>query len=488
MKNILKRSLALLLTLCFVIGCTAMGAVAQAETQAAEEPLTYVVEAETASYTAKLEDGSNWTATKTLDGTYYVEGTTGPSCTAILFQNKLGDTIDYKISVEKAGKYVFNFAYRSHNSTYSNVSLSVNGKAPSFVENVSMKASASNGGIKNSPNDSKNNFQDLDCGYVWLDEGENTITVKQTGVGSKNPAIIIDKFTFVYANQLQFEAEDTPFVATDCNGDVVNTSKEKETWAWNLASNKSGISGEISYNIAFFHSGGVGGKIDYTVNVPAEGEYGIVINNRPHEKAYCVFRVLVNGEQVGGDVSNKNADFFNGTENKASVMKAMNVGNAMFKAGDNTVTIEIVANNPNADLQISGYSSAFVLDYIRLVEPSEIEPEYTVAVKDIAVDESNAYQQFRKNADDGTKNDIRIVMLVPAADIAEKDSIIANVEFSDGRKLENYEATTVYNTIDAVSDDWTDRYNAPEGYVIFGVVITGAPADVTVENVSWNVQ
>ena len=486
MKSIFRRSLSLLLALCFVLCCTAMGVTAQEE----ESAPTYVVEVEDLAnnpYTGTLQSGAAWKHTKSSTGTYYTTeaGVTGASCTGIIFQDATGDTIEWKVNVETAGKYSFQFAYRSHNSYFCWVSLTVNGNAPSYIKNVNLKANAVNGKTTNSPNDSKNNFQNLDLGNVWLDEGENTITLTQTGNAGSKTTLFIDKFTFVYADQLQFEAEDTPFVATD------STGAEKGTWAYNLAAKQVDLIGDISYHIAYFHSGGLGGTIEYTLDVAEAGEYGIVINTRTHDFGYCVFRVLVNGEQVGGYVSNKTGDSFNGELHQAMTMKEMNIGNATFKKGENTVTIQIVETNRLADEGVEGQSTAIILDYIRLTEAFETEPEYTVANRKLAVKEEkeyNVYYQTRTNSKDSQKIDIRVVMAVPAADIEGKDSIKATVKFSDGTELKDHEITTVYSVIEAVDSNWTYMYNSPDGYVIFGVVVTGAPAGTAATAASWVIE
>jgi len=169
----------------------------------------------------------------------------------------------------------------------------------------------------------------------------------------------------------KYETETTPFVATDSNGDVIATSNEKGTWAWNLKFNKAGISGPISGELAYFRSGGIGGKIDFTVNVDNAGYYELDWAFRPHDASYCTVQFYVNGEKVGEPISQKNGDIIADEANKASVMRTVTVGGADFVAGENTITVELVAAKDDGDMTKTGFASDYFL-LTPAVKPAEI--------------------------------------------------------------------------------------------------------------------
>ena len=169
----------------------------------------------------------------------------------------------------------------------------------------------------------------------------------------------------------KYETETTPFVATDSNGDVIATSNEKGTWAWNLKFNKAGISGPISGELAYFRSGGIGGKVDFTVNVDNAGYYELDWAFRPHDASYCTVQFYVNGEKVGEPISQKNGDIIADEANKASVMRTVTVGGADFVAGENTITVELVAAKDDGDMTKTGFASDYFL-LTPAVKPAEI--------------------------------------------------------------------------------------------------------------------
>ena len=176
---------------------------------------------------------------------------------------------------------------------------------------------------------------------------------------------VLGIFAFAEGETIRFEGESTPFTAIDSNGDEILTSNEKNTWAWNLKFNKSSIAGSISGDIAYFRTGGVGGTINYEIELDKAGEYSLTWAHRPHDDSYCSVQIMVNGEDVGSVISAKNGDEVNGKPNQASVMRTVIVGNASFNEGKNTVTFKLVKLKDNGDAN----RSAFTVDYFELGDP-----------------------------------------------------------------------------------------------------------------------
>ena len=98
MKNILRRSLSLLLALCFVLGCTAMGVTAAEATVEKE----YVFEAESTDYKAYNTSGAELTGASKTGVKYYGSSETGD---CIHFTNSGLESISYTLNVEKEGSY-----------------------------------------------------------------------------------------------------------------------------------------------------------------------------------------------------------------------------------------------------------------------------------------------------------------------------------------------------------------------------------------------
>jgi len=477
MKNILRRSLSLLLALCFVLGCTAMGVTAAEATVEKE----YVFEAESTAYKAYNTSGAELTGASKPGVKYYGSNETGD---CIHFTNSGLESISYTLNVEKEGSYDLSIAYRLNWNYYAKGYISVNGVATEkYFTTRSTTAD---------DNKDNNRISIVYFEEVELNAGDNVITLNVTEKASdaNKTQIMLDKFVLVEIDPFKYEAEATPFTAIDSNGDTIATSNEKSTWAWSLKLGTTGLKGDLSHDLAYFRSGGIGGTINFTIDVPTAGEYGLTAVIRPNSDSNCTFRVLVNGEQVGHKLSAKDTAIINGIPSENNTLRNFEIGNAAYTAGENTVTFEIL-DYKNSDASLNN-KTGFAIDYFRLGDPiDESTLSSTVVMNQLSIDESkefNACYQTRINADDNTKIDIRTVMIVPEADIADKDSIIATITFSDGTVLENHTVSKVYTAIDAAIEDLTDTYTAPEGYVIFGVVVTGAPAGTAATDASWVIE
>ncbi|MBQ8288448.1 MAG: hypothetical protein IJX76_06730, partial [Clostridia bacterium] len=153
----------------------------------------------------------------------------------------------------------------------------------------------------------------------------------------------------------------TPFTVTDAKGTTTSENKASD-WAWslNLNINESKPSGALTY----FRSGGVGGTVDYKVNVAEAGNYGITWQYRPNDTSYAVIQVLVNGKEVGGLISQKTGLTVGGVENVQNILRTVVLGNADFVEGENIITFKMVGLRDDEDLSKSG----FTIDYIELTE------------------------------------------------------------------------------------------------------------------------
>ena len=159
-----------------------------------------------------------------------------------------------------------------------------------------------------------------------------------------------------------FEAESTPFVAVDSDGIETTTSGES-AWYWSLNLSTSGLKGDISHKLCYFRSGGVNGKIIFTVNVEKAGWYAIDYAFRPHGTSYCTVQVYVNNKCSGTPISHKANIVIDGKKSLASQMRNVTAGFGYFDKGDNTISFIVTQNKDNGDLGNSG----FTLDYIQLL-------------------------------------------------------------------------------------------------------------------------
>ncbi len=168
---------------------------------------------------------------------------------------------------------------------------------------------------------------------------------------------------FSFADEIKpirYEAESLDFSTTDSKGYTTTVNKDPQgTWAWNLSISKaSNVSGDLT----FFRSGGVGGTVDFEINVEEAGEYALVWAFRPHKDSYCDTEIYINGVKEGGIIPHKAGDVVNGANNANNVVRPVTIGNAEFKAGKNIVSVKIVAEDKVND-------GAFTVDYFELQAP-----------------------------------------------------------------------------------------------------------------------
>lgn len=166
------------------------------------------------------------------------------------------------------------------------------------------------------------------------------------------------------SEELKFEGESTPFSVTDDTG-MTTTENKKSKWAWTLKLNLSGISGN-SGDIAYFRSGGIGGTVDYELDVPNAGSYNLVWAFRPNSESYATVQVLLNGEAVGVPISLKNGETVYGEVTKFNVVHEVDFGTFDFKKGKNVVSFMLMDNGPE--------EGSLTVDYIRLADPANPDP------------------------------------------------------------------------------------------------------------------
>ena len=160
-------------------------------------------------------------------------------------------------------------------------------------------------------------------------------------------------------NGIKYEAESTPFSVTDSTGKTTSKNKDSK-WAWDLSlSGAIGVSGDLT----FFRSGGMGATVDFTPTVEKAGNYSLTWAYRPHDKSSSIVQVLVNGKEIGGEISLINGDLVNGKPNTQQTVREVVLGNADFVEGVNTVSFKIVG------FCVDEYNSAITVDYFTLGDP-----------------------------------------------------------------------------------------------------------------------
>lgn len=87
------------------------------------------------------------------------------------------------------------------------------------------------------------------------------------------------------------------------------------------------------------------------------------------------------------------------------------------------------------------------------------------------------YYQTRTNATDPEAKDYRIICIADKSFIENASAINATITFTDGATPKSFTptATTVYGSVSASGEGYTDVYYAAEGDIVFGWVITGVP-------------
>ena len=294
----------------------------------------------------------------------------------------VGGTVDFKINLAKDGSYGLVWAYRPNDVSFSTVQVLVNGTE--VGDPVSLKTGDTVAGQVNK----QNIIRTVDLGDADFKTGENTVSFKIVEMGAASndkSALTVDYFRLVDRSAvepepepepgpqgLRYEAEDLSFTVTDDQGVTTSTNKESK-WAWspNL-SGASGVSGALTY----FRSGGLGGTVDFKLNVAEAGEYSIVWAYRPSPVSYSDIQVLINGEEEGGVISLKSGKMVGGVVNNSSeTVRTVTLGNYNFKKGENIVTFKLVGEGASPE------DSAFTVDYIELGDPvDESELTFTSAV------------------------------------------------------------------------------------------------------------
>jgi len=280
----------------------------------------------------------------------------------------VGGTVDFTVTLDKASSYGFIWAFRPNDTSFSTVQVLVNGKA--VGDPVSLKTGDTVGGEVNK----QNIIRTVDLGDASFLAGENTVSFKIVELGAATndkSALTVDYFSLVDRSQPvpdpepiadgRYEAEDTPFTVTDKDGKTTTENKTGSLWAWNLnLSPVSGASGKVTY----FRSGGVGGTVDFKINVAEAGSQSLVWAYRPSPISYSDVQVLVNGEEIGGVISMKSGKMVGGIINNSSeTVRTVTLGNYDFKKGENTVSFKLVKDGTSEE------ASALTIDYFELGEP-----------------------------------------------------------------------------------------------------------------------
>ncbi len=359
MKRIIRKALAFTLTAGFLLSTVGVGV-------SASTVKSVTVECESAPYTATKSNGSTWTpksavsALKTKDG----KDTQG----VVFVDGDVGSQIKYTVSVESAGTYGFSFAFRYNETYFSKVQVLIDGA--DVGKPISMRSQdAVPDYVVGAGTDSR--VISVDVGNVELQKGEHTVTfqVVESTPKPTSHTVVLDSFTLSdpvdpdvgggsepESDGLFFEAESTPFTVTDSTGMTTSVNKESK-WAWSLnLGGASNVSGALTY----FRSGGIGGTVDYKLNVKEAGNYAVVWSYRPNSYSYSTVQVLVNGKQIGGDISLNAAHKVGGVWNTEDVVREIVMGNAQFQKGENIVTFQMIEGGQNND--------AITIDYIRLGE------------------------------------------------------------------------------------------------------------------------
>ncbi len=164
-----------------------------------------------------------------------------------------------------------------------------------------------------------------------------------------------------------FQGETTPFSVTDHTG-MTTTENKVSKWAWTLNLNLDGITGN-SGKIAYFRSGGIGGTVDYQIDLPNAGEYRIYWAFRPNDKSYATVQPLVNGAETAEPVSLKSGDSAGGSMNQFNRVREIELGRFTLPAGASTVSFRLLDNGPG--------DGSLTVDYIRVVKEGATVPPTT---------------------------------------------------------------------------------------------------------------
>ncbi|MGM9647796.1 MAG: hypothetical protein ACI3YH_06680 [Eubacteriales bacterium] len=360
----MKKLISILLTLAFVVTGLSITIFADAENTDLkfEGESTPFSVTDSEGVTATESNASKWAFTMALKGASNVSGTL-----PYFRSGGIGGTVTYEIQLEQAGDFDVFWAYRPNSDSYSTVQVYVNGTA--LGTPVSQKGGDTVGGAVNV----ENTVREVSLGRASFTAGKNTVTFELVAAGpsEKNTAFTVDYIRLSASEEeepafelpYRIEAESTPFSVTDANGKTTTNDTSATDWKWTLKLN--GYDDQKSGQLAFFRSGGIGGTVDYTVTIPEAGNYGITWRMRSYYDTYATVQVLVNGEEVGGLISQKAGLTVGGKVNAENGLRSVVLGNADFAKGENIVTFKLVGARDDGDMAKTG----FVIDYIELTEP-----------------------------------------------------------------------------------------------------------------------
>ena len=364
----MKKLISILLTLALIVAGLSITIFADAEDTELKfegESTPFSVTDDTGK-TTTTNKASKWAWSLDLKGASNVSGKL-----AYFRSGGVGGTVSFEIELDEAANYDLYWAFRPHNESYSTVQVLINGTE--IGEPVSQKDGDIVGGTANV----NNVVREVALGMVAFSAGKHTVTFKLVGDGpdDAHTAFTVDYLRLVPAGTIEpepepepemtlpyrIEAESTPFTVTDSTG-VTTAENKASAWAWTL--NLGGYEDTKSGTLTYFRSGGIGGTVDFQVDVPEAGNYGITWRMRSHNESYAVVQVLVNGEEVGGLISQKAGLTVGGKENAENGLRSVVLGNADFTEGVNTVTFKLVGARDDGDMSQTG----FVVDYIELTE------------------------------------------------------------------------------------------------------------------------
>ncbi len=366
----MKKFFSILLLLSTLLALPGFSAFAAEGEQKFEGESTYFTMTDNAGITTTKNDangtgGSKWAWNPAIKKAQNVSGTL-----PYFRSGGIGATVDYVIQLDKAGNHDVYWAYRPKSESYSTVQVLVNGKEVGAP--ISQKSGATVNGTANVDNV----VRKVLCGTAEFVKGKNTVTFMVVGDGP-NTAFTVDYFSLAAptgepgklpetippveeGDPFQFEAESTPFTVTDSEGKTASVTGESK-WAWSLKISGASL---VSGDLAYFRSGGIGGTVDYTIDLDKAGQHSLVWAYRPNNESYSTVQVLVNGKEIGGEISLKSGRLVGGLMNGwLGNVRTVTLGNADFQKGKNTVSFKLVGPGK------SDAASAFTIDYFKLGDP-----------------------------------------------------------------------------------------------------------------------
>ncbi len=459
------RLIALALTLATVLAIVPVFAVS------AEEATSLVYECEELAYYGKTANGENWKP-KENEGSPSEITQGGDNSIKTKAYTYTGGAVGYKlilnIDVPTAGLYTVNYAYRANKNYYADCRILVN--SSQVGDNIATKSGTN----------SHYGFN-KDIGKTSFNAGDNELVIEITGTAT---AFVPDSITLTPAIPdatvevlpegtvyKRYESESTPFVATDSNGDVINTSNEKKTWAWTMALGTTGLKGPLSGTLAYFRDGGINGTIDYKLDVDTAGAYDFIWSYRPNEDSNSVIEVLINGTSYGS-YSQVPGVVIQDKENMNNLLRTIRIDNVNFTKGTNTVTLKMVEGKSEG-----AGTSGFTSDYMELAH-RDAKTQVSLAGFTANLG-GNIGLNFHMNMTDAVKADNAQVVFdvagdpttIPVADgIVSEHGIMFTCEVAAKQMTDNI---TVKVVTDTLGESNTFTYSVAK-YATY-IVKTGEP-------------